>query len=90
MVNNLLNLAEARRADEDVLSCLETLAVIVPTNVEYRAKRLEMRARTGRLAMAIADAEWFITEGPEGVDIERVRQLKQTLQEQLDQQQRPR
>ncbi len=90
MVNNLLNLAEARRADEDVLSCLETLTVIVPANVEYRAKRLEMRARTGRLAMAIADAEWFISEGPEGVDIERVRQLKQTLQEQLDQQQRPR
>jgi regulator of sirC expression with transglutaminase-like and TPR domain len=88
MVNNLLSLAEAERADERVLSCLETLAAIVPTNVEYRAKRLEMRARTGRLGMAIADAEWFISEHPDGVDVERVRQLKQTLLDQQEQQQK--
>lgn len=88
MVNNLLSLAEAERADERVLGCLETLAAIVPANVEYRAKRLEMRARTGRLGMAIADAEWFISERPDGVDVERVRQLRQTLQDQLEQQQK--
>lgn len=88
MVNNLLSLAEAERADERVLGCLETLAAIVPANVEYRAKRLEMRARTGRLGMAIADAEWFISEQPDGVDVERVRQLRQTLQDQLEQQQK--
>lgn len=88
MVNNLLSLAEAERADERVLGCLETLAAVVPANVEYRAKRLEMRARTGRLGMAIADAEWFISEQPDGVDVERVRQLRQTLQDQLEQQQK--
>lgn len=88
MVNNLLSLAEARRADETVLSCLETLAEIVPDNVEYRAKRLEMRARTGRLAMAVSDADWFTAKQPEGVDVERVRQLRQTLQDQLERQQK--
>ena len=88
MVNNLLSLAEAQRADETVLSCLETLAEIVPDNVEYRAKRLEMRARTGRLAMAVSDADWFTAKQPEGVDVERVRQLRQTLQDQLERQQK--
>ena len=82
MLVNLLGIAENRREDHAVLSCLETLAEIDPQNVEYRAKRLEMRARTGRIQMAIDDANWFITEQPDGVDIERVRQLRQTLEEQ--------
>jgi serine protease Do len=86
MLTNLLNLAESQRRDPDVLSCLETLALIDPTNVEYRAKRLEMRARTGRLQMAIEDASWFISEQPAGVDVERVRELRQSLEMQLERQ----
>ncbi|MEI7698655.1 MAG: transglutaminase family protein [Planctomycetia bacterium] len=86
MLTNLLSLAESQRRDPDVLSCLETLALIDPNNVEYRAKRLEMRARTGRLHMAIEDASWFISEQPAGVDVERVRELRQSLEMQLERQ----
>ena len=86
MLMNLLSLAESQRRDPDVLSCLETLALIDPNNVEYRAKRLEMRARTGRLQMAIEDASWFISEQPSGVDVERVRELRQSLEMQLERQ----
>jgi len=86
MLTNLLNLAESQRRDADVLSCLETLTLIIPDNVEYRAKRLEMRARTGRLQMAIEDAGWFISQQPAGVDVERVRDLRQSLEMQLERQ----
>jgi len=85
MLMNLLGIAEGRREDDQVHSLLETLTSIFPENVEYRAKRLEMRARTGRVQMAIDDADWFIKTQPDGVDVERVRQLRQTLEEQLPQ-----
>ena len=85
MLMNLLSIFESRREDDSVLSCLETLAAVIPDNIEYRAKRLEMRARTGRIQMAIDDADWFIRTQPDGVDVERVRQLRQTLEEQLPQ-----
>ncbi|MFM7057442.1 MAG: transglutaminase family protein [Planctomycetota bacterium] len=84
MLMNLLSIAESRRDDDHVLALLETLTAVSPENVEYRAKRLEMRARTARIQMAIDDADWFIRTQPDGVDIERVRQLRQTLEEQLN------
>lgn len=84
---NLLSLAEARRDDASVLRYLETLVMLDPMSVEFRAKRLEMRARTGRLQMAIDDASWFIQEQPPGVDVERVRELRTTLEMQQDRQQ---
>jgi regulator of sirC expression with transglutaminase-like and TPR domain/CBS domain-containing protein len=84
MLMNLLSIAESRRDDDQVLALLETLTTVSPENVEYRAKRLEMRARSGRTQMAIDDADWFIRTQPDGVDVERVRQLRQTLEEQLN------
>ncbi|MFO0977801.1 MAG: transglutaminase family protein [Planctomycetaceae bacterium] len=84
---NLLSLAEGRRDDASVLRYLETLVMLDPSSVEFRAKRLEMRARTGRLQMAIDDATWFIQEQPAGVDVERVRELRTSLELQQERQQ---
>jgi regulator of sirC expression with transglutaminase-like and TPR domain len=84
MTRNLLNLAEDEKNDDDVLRYLETLVMLEPLNPEHRAKRLEMRARTGRLEMAIRDASWFITNPTPGVDVERVRELRNSLELQLD------
>jgi len=85
MTLNLLSLAENTRRDADVLSCLETLVLLAPDNSEYRAKRLELRARTGRLLLALEDADWFIREQPDTVDPERLRELRNTLVEQIEQ-----
>lgn len=84
MTLNLLNLAEDEKNDEDVLRYLETLVMLQPMNPEHRAKRLEMRARTGRLEMAIRDATWFINNPTSGVDVERVRELRNSLELQLE------
>ena len=84
MTLNLLNLAEDEKNDEDVLRYLETLVMLEPMTPEHRAKRLEMRARTGRLEMAIRDAGWFINNPPPGVDVERVREFRNSLELQLE------
>ena len=84
MTLNLLNLAEDEKNDEDVLRYLETLVMLEPMTPEHRAKRLEMRARTGRLEMAIRDAGWFIDNPTPGVDVERVREFRNSLELQLE------
>ena len=84
MTQNLLNLAEDEKNDDDVLRYLETLVMLEPMTPEHRAKRLEMRARTGRLEMAIRDASWFINNPTPGVDVERVRELRNSLELQLE------
>jgi regulator of sirC expression with transglutaminase-like and TPR domain len=84
MTLNLLNLAEDEKNDDDVLRYLETLVMLVPMTPEHRAKRLEMRARTGRLEMAIRDAGWFVDNPTPGVDVERVREFRNSLELQLE------
>lgn len=87
MLVNLLDLAEHKRDDETVLRYLETLVAIETDSVEYRAKRLELRARTGRLVEAISDADWFINQQPKDGVSDQMYELRALLQRQLDQQQ---
>jgi regulator of sirC expression with transglutaminase-like and TPR domain len=87
MLLNLLNLAESAREDERVLRYLETLVGVQPDAPEYRAKRLEIRARTGRLDEAIADANWFIEHSPAGTNQDQLYELRTRLQIQLERQQ---
>ena len=87
MIGNLLGLAESEKDDAAVLRYLETLVMLVPASPEYRAKRLEMRARTGRLTNALDDANWFLEHQPDGIDLERLRELRTTLESELARQQ---
>ena len=87
MIGNLLGLAEREKDDAAVLRYLETLVEIDPANPEYRAKRLEMRARSGRLAKAIDDANWFFDNPPDGIDLDRLRTLRSKLETDLARQQ---
>ena len=87
MIGNLLGLAEREKDEAAVLRYLETLVTLSPASPEYRAKRLEMRARNGRLTMALEDANWFIDNQVDGVDLERVRTLRTSLESELARQQ---
>ncbi|MEZ6130023.1 MAG: transglutaminase family protein [Planctomycetaceae bacterium] len=87
MLINLLNLAEGSRDDERVLRYLETLVALRPEALEFRAKRLEIRARTGRLAEAIADADWFLNQESDDFDKDRLYELRADLQRRQDHQQ---
>ena len=87
MIGNLLGLAVQERDEAAVLRYLETLVSLVPTNPEYREKRLNMRARTGRLTNAIEDANWFLENLPDDTDLEGMRELRSTLESELARQQ---
>jgi serine protease Do len=89
MIRNLLGLAEHDRNDRRVLSYLELLVGISPDNPEFRAKRLELRARTGHPKAAMEDAEWFIEHQPKGIDIHQLQQLKSRLQSNIIRSQSP-
>ena len=54
---------------------------------EFRAKRLELRARSGRLTEAIEDANWFINSQTADVDKDRLAELRAELERQRDKQQ---
>ena len=86
MIRNLLGLAENKRDNEQVLRYLETLVALSDDSPDFRARRLEIRARTGRIAEAIEDTNWFLDEQPEGVNTERLYELRAELQRQKEQQ----
>ena len=80
MLRNLLGLAEHDRDDRRVLRYLELLVAVSADNPEFRAKRLEMRARTGHYNAALEDANWFLTNQPAGIDLRQLQQLKADLE----------
>lgn len=86
MLANLLGLAEQDRVDDDALRYLELLVELAPEELEYRAKRLELRARTDRLAEAIEDVNWFIDKESVETDQDRLLELRAELQRQLERQ----
>ena len=86
MLRNLLKLAEAQRDNERVLRYLDTLVMLDSTQLEFRVKRLELRARTQRFAEAIVDVDWFLKNESDGIDEDRLYELRADLQRQLDRQ----
>lgn len=86
MLRNLLNLAESQRDSERILRYLDTLLAIDGSQLEFRVKRLEVRARTQRLTEAIAEVDWFLEKQPDGLDEDRLYELRAELTRQRDRQ----
>jgi len=87
MLVNLQNLAEGSRDNERVLRYLETLVAVNPEEFMHRAKRMEIRARTGRLTEAIDDANWFLDHESDNFDKDRIYEFRADLQRRIEQQQ---
>lgn len=87
MLRNLLNLAESQGDNARVLRYLDTLLAIDDSQLEFRVKRLEIRARTQRLSEAIAEVDWFLDKQPDGLDEDRLYELRAELNRQLERQQ---
>lgn len=84
MVINLLALAEASREDDRVLRYLNLLVAMDADDFECRAKRMEIRARTGRLTEAIEDIDWFISQPDEVVVKDVIRELRADLEKKIE------
>lgn len=83
MLANLRGVAERDGDLNSILRYLTTALVIDPDNIENRAMRIEIQVRTQRLKAAIADIDWMLEKQPEGMNINRVLQIKADLEARL-------
>jgi regulator of sirC expression with transglutaminase-like and TPR domain len=79
MLRNLLNLADQERDRPAMLRYLDAVVVIDPEAAPERAVRAGLRYQAGDKAGALADVDWLLEHEPEGIDLERVRQLRRVL-----------
>jgi serine protease Do len=86
LVRMLANLRGAVEDENDVEASLRyvtTALAIDPNDLESRARRIQLRGTTGRLAGAIEDIDWMLEKRPEGLDVGRVLQFRADLEARL-------
>jgi serine protease Do len=85
MLSNLRGVAEEDRDLDSILRYLDTALVIEPDSLESRARRIDMRIRSGRIPEALVDIDWMLDKRPEGMDVNQVLQLRANLEARLQQ-----
>ena len=81
MLHNLLNLARKDRDFPGGLRYLDAILTATPDAVEERLMRAGGRWQTGDPDGALADVDWLLDHHPEGVDLERVRELRRQIEQ---------
>ena len=79
MLHNLLGIARNERDGESMLRYLDTILAIAPESGPERWTRALMRMQKADQAGAREDADWLIEHKPEGIEIDRVRELRAVL-----------
>ena len=80
VLRNLMGVARNAEDAEALLRYVESVLAIDPASAEDRWFRAVLRFQTGRIDEAIDDTKWLLKERPDGVELERVRQLQGILQ----------
>jgi regulator of sirC expression with transglutaminase-like and TPR domain len=83
MLTNLRGVAEESRDIDAMLRYLGTVLVVNPDHLESRARRIDLQIRADRLQEAITDIDWMLEKRPEGMDVNRVLQLRSDLESKL-------
>jgi serine protease Do len=79
MLNNLFNVAQKERDAPGMLRYLDALVLLSPDSARDRGMRAIVRAQSGDREGALQDVDWLLEKQPEGVDLERLREFRQTL-----------
>jgi regulator of sirC expression with transglutaminase-like and TPR domain len=79
MLHNLLNVARGERDAPAMLRYLDAILVVSPDLAEERGLRLGLRAQQGDRTGAVEDCDWLLEHRPEGLDVERVEQMRRLL-----------
>jgi regulator of sirC expression with transglutaminase-like and TPR domain len=77
MLSNLLGVAERDDDHEGLLRYLEAMIAVEPELVRERGMRAVLRAQTGRSAAAVADLDWFLEHEPEGIELDKIREMRE-------------
>jgi regulator of sirC expression with transglutaminase-like and TPR domain len=88
MLHNLLNVAREERDATGMLRYLDAILAIQPDTGDERILRAGLRFQAGDTAGARADVDWLLEHRPEGVDLDRVRKMRDFLEEQKRRQER--
>jgi regulator of sirC expression with transglutaminase-like and TPR domain len=80
VLTNLLGVAQRKADREAMLRYLDAMLTLDASLARERGMRAMVRFETGRKAIAIADLDWFLDKKPEGVDLEKVRELRAYFQ----------
>lgn len=83
MLTNLRGVAEETRDIDAMLRYLGTVLVVDPDHLETRARRIDLQIRADRLQGAITDIDWMLEKRPEGMDVNRVLQLRSELESKI-------
>lgn len=76
MLQNLLNLAQVAQDREAMIRYLDAMIAIDPTLVRERGLRAIVRFETGRRQSAAIDLDWFLSEKPEGIDLDQIQSMR--------------
>lgn len=79
MLRNLLGVAQNKDDKEAMLRYAEAVVAIDPESVPDRGLRTVVRFETGRRDAAVADLDWFLEHQPEGLDLDRIRQMREVF-----------
>ncbi len=79
MLRNLQGIAERSGSANDVLRYLDVIVALSPDSAPDRLLRARLRLQGRDAAGAKEDLKWILDHQPEGVDLERVTELYQSL-----------
>ena len=80
ILRNLLNTVSPADAPATALRYVEAIVAIDPDSVAERLLRAVLNYDLQRVDQGLADVNWVLEKRPAGVDLDRVRQLKQALE----------
>jgi len=85
MLHNLRDIAGRAEDVPGVLRYLDAAVAIEPDSADDRMYRAVYRFRSGEGRGALEDIEWLVAHEPEGIDLERVGELRMMVERQLSQ-----
>lgn len=81
ILRNLLSLKPMQDDPERALRYIETVVAVDPESVPDRLMRAVLCYDTGRIDEGLADVDWVIERHPDGIDLRRVAQLREALEQ---------
>ncbi|MFO0945793.1 MAG: transglutaminase family protein [Planctomycetota bacterium] len=81
MTQNLLGAAQDQGDAAAMARYLDTIILLVPTNSSARLMRALLHFQSGRKQAALLDTKWLLDHQPDGIDLERVLQFQQMIEQ---------
>jgi regulator of sirC expression with transglutaminase-like and TPR domain len=79
MLRNLLGIAQEEEDARSMSRYIEVILMLAPEAIDERLKRAALRYQAGQRQQALEDIDWLIEHRSEGLDIERVLELRRQL-----------